>query len=229
MGKTKGGALALMLVVLCACGGKSGGSHSEGKSKQVRSTTPVTPAESGDPVSTGTEDDTDPGNTAGNVPPQANTFRINLKWLGLSDAQIARLNRAIEMIKRVVATDEFRQKILDAKFVNANGKSNAQVYQAILDAAEKLKPAKDNVMELDIALYTSPKNVLSYTFPGVLKVWFNTRYFNRYDATETAERLMVEWLKKLGFSADASTATLKARTVPCAVGKIVAELARALH
>ncbi len=229
-------AMALMLVSLGACSGSSG-SGSDEKTSKVEATVPAAnpsdptapadptaPTDSTTPSPTDPTAPTEPGNPTGNLPPEAATFKSDVATNGFNSAQAVKFAAAMDHIKRVVATDEFRQKVLSYPgFVNAKNLTNAQVYQAILDGAETLRPTKDNAMDLRVHLYTSWRNVSSFTYTNSLRVWFNTKYYNRYDAMELAGRLMQEWMRKIGFSEKGANPIQRPHTVPRAIGKIVAE------
>lgn len=214
MKKAKCFLLALTLTV-AACGGSGGGSSKEVADQGL---------------------ETDQGNTRpgeyGQVPKAALTFATNVQLIDMTSAQEAKFDRAIEIVKLVVATEEFRARILNhtyqgvRQFVDSNGLSNTQVYNAILEAAEKLYPARNNTMDLEVVLYTASTNIVGYTYPNVSKIWVNTKYFDAYTAAGVAHNLMHEWLHKLGFGHDAQPTPSRPYSVPYAIGSIVADIGK---
>lgn len=208
--------LLALTLTLAACGGSDRGSSKEVSAQNINAQDP--------------SPDRDEDTSASGVPKAALTFDDNVQLIDMTSAQAAKFERAIEIIKSVVATEEFRTRILNhtyngvKKFVDNNGMTNSQIYNAILDGAEKLSPSKNNTMDLEVVLYTASNNVVGYTYPNVTKIWVNTKYFNTYTAAGVAHNLMHEWLHKLGFGHDANATSSRPYSVPYAIGYIVSDL-----
>src|SRR5690606_6525010 len=131
---------------------------------------------------TGIHSDADP------LPSEAYTFDANFIFVNSNYDQQRKLERAIEIIKKVVATEEFRSRVINhtyqgkKTFVDNGGHNNSQIYQKILDGAEKLRPYKNNMMDAEVELYYAPNNVVGYTYANSHRIWVNTKYFNNYTA-----------------------------------------------
>src|SRR5690606_20888567 len=103
------------------------------------------------------------------APTQAQTFEIHSSVSGFSKTEEAKIHKAFELIKKVVASDEFKKRILNKrhngkkKFFNNNGLSNAQIYNKFLEGSEVLSPGKNNAMDLDIRAYRTDALVIGYT------------------------------------------------------------------
>ena len=226
----------LMSLISVSCGKKSGSSSSgEDLTAELTDETTIETDDAVRGASTDT-DETDvtkvtvkAGST---VPAQAMTFGSNIKFMNLTAAQKTKYNKAIAIVKKVVATESFRTKVLNFKyggvkqFVNNNGKSNAQIYQSILDAAENLTPAKNNKMDLGVKMYYQASSVVGYTSTGITYINVNTKFFNSYTANEVAGNLFHEWLHKLGYGHDASATSRRPYSVPYAVGYMIRDLGR---
>lgn len=250
--------LIMMTAFLSVSCSKSGGGGSGSSNGTVEipgeSTTdqPATPAPTPDPPpSTETPDSNDDDTTNDNVtetPPEepetpampdedslpaaAYSFKTNIKFVNQTSTQKAKINKALEIIRLVIATDEFRSKVLNhtyggrKTFVDNGGFTNEQIYQKILDGPEKLQNTKDNEMDLEVEMYTASTNVVGYTYPNSKRIWVNTKFFNQYTAAGVAHNLMHEWLHKLGFGHAASYSTSRDYSVPYAIGDLVGEIGK---
>lgn len=166
------------------------------------------------------------------VPDAAITFKTNIDLMNLTSSQENKMERAIEVVKMVVVTEEFRSKILNHKykgkktFVDNGGLTNAQIYKKILEGAETLSPAKNNRMDMEVEMYSASNNVVGYTYPNSKRIWVNTKFFNSYTPAGVAHNLVHEWLHKLGFKHSASANAARPYSVPYAIGYIVMEMGK---
>lgn len=164
------------------------------------------------------------------IPNEATTFETNLELFDFDSAREAKIEKAIEIIKLVVATEEFKNLILNhtyngaRTFVDNGGYTNAQIYKILLDGAEKLQPAKNNRMDVEVELYTAATNVVGYTYPSSKRIWVNTKYFDQYTAAGVAHNLMHEWMHKLGFEHSSAWTSSREYSVPYAVGYIMGQV-----
>lgn len=168
------------------------------------------------------------------VPVQAQTFDINAILTGFERDQEAKVYEAFDLIKKVVASDEFKNRILNKKyngkktFVDNGGYTNAQIYKKILEGAEKLNPAKNNTMDLQLKTYFVSAPVIGYTMPSINIIYMNRKFLNIFEPHEVAMNLTHEWLHKLGFKHAAKMNDARPHSVPYAVGYIMRELAQKL-
>lgn len=187
-------------------------------------TTPAEPDPSPTP-----EPEPDPG--GGVVPNAVELFGSDVSFTNFDNADEEKVLEALDLIRRVVRTPEFRSRVLNHKYNGVKGyastsKSTAQIYQSFVDGAETLRPEKNHVMDLQLELYTNnSNNVVGYTYPNVLKIWMNTKYFNRYEPCEVARNLFHEWTHKLGYGHDSAVTARRPYSVPYAVGNIIQDLA----
>jgi hypothetical protein len=170
------------------------------------------------------------------APVQAQTFDINANMRGFDSVQEGKLLDAFDMIKRVVGSDEFKRRVLGhtyngkKQYVDNGGYTNAQVYKAILEGAEKLSPKKNNAMDLDLETYTESNIVIGYTMPSITTIYMNTKYLNlsKFQANQVAMNLTHEWLHKLGFKHAQNNSASRPHSIPYAVGYIMRDLAAKL-
>lgn len=221
-------AILIMTSLLSVSCNKSGGGSS---SNEVAQSTTAT-ADNTDPIDDNEDDsNSDPINVS-DVPALALSFETNITKVGFTAAQEAKYNEAIEIVKQVVATEEFRTRVLNytyngiKKFVDNNGKTNAQIYQSILDAAESLQTSKNNRMDLEVELYYSNNSVVGYTYPNSKRIWVNTKFFNQYAANSVAANLFHEWLHKLGYGHASSATPSRPYSVPYAIGYIIGDIGK---
>lgn len=179
-----------------------------------------------------TPDDGDVDDVPGAVPVEADLFGSQVSFTNFDVADEQKVEQALELIRQVVRTPEFRDRVLNHKyngaksFANNDGKTNAQIYQTFIDGEEKLNPGKNHRMDLQLELYTNnSNNVVGYTYPNVLKIWMNTKYFNQYEPCEVARNLFHEWSHKLGYGHDSASTAKRPYSVPYGIGSIMQDLA----
>lgn len=174
----------------------------------------------------------DPGPDNGEVPTEALTFDISAKLFEFEAEDEAKVEKAFEIIKKVVASKEFRDKVLNftyggkKQYVDNGGKTNAQIYQMLLDGREDLKPEVDNQMDLELQLYYSWRSTVGYTTPGELRIYMNTKFFDPYTPSEVAGNVFHEWTHKLGFDHASSYSVARDSSVPYAIGYMIEELGK---
>jgi hypothetical protein len=186
--------------------------------------------------SAGSANLTDAELASGSAPVAAQTFDINAEMSGFDRDQEEKIYEAFDKIKRVIASDEFKRRVLGhtykgkKQYVDNGGHTNAQVYKAILEGAEKLTPRKNNAMDLKLETYTESNIVIGYTMPSIRTIYMNTKYLNRsgFQSNQVAMNLTHEWLHKLGFKHAQKNSSSRPHSVPYAVGYIMRDLAAKL-
>jgi hypothetical protein len=170
---------------------------------------------------------------SGSAPAAAQTFDINAQMTGFDRGQEDKILKAFELIKRVVASDEFKAQVLNKsykgkkQFFDNDGKSNAQIYKAILEGSEMLTPGRNNAMDLKLETYHEANIVIGYTKPNITTIYMNTKYLDQtnFQVNEVAMNLTHEWLHKLGFKHSQNNTPARPHSVPYAVGYIMRALA----
>jgi hypothetical protein len=168
----------------------------------------------------------------GDLPPEAQTFNASVVLTNFERDDEDKVLKAIEIIKKVIASSEFRTRVLSFSFEGKNsfvdnkGLTNEQIYQKLLEGAEDLAPEKDNEMDLDLELYYSWRSTVGYTYPNGLKIWMNRKYFDVYTPAEVAGNVFHEWTHKLGFEHASSYSVSRNSSVPYALGYLIEELGK---
>jgi len=209
--------LCLLLLINSACNHSSSSNEHLENSTQISSVAPDenswTPESSPIPES--------------GVPDLASTFDANVGFINFTQSQEEKYLAAVEILKKVVASEEFMRKVLDFTyqgqkiFVDNGGLTNLQIYQKILEGSETLLPSKNNALDLDVELYYENTTTIGYTYPNTTQIWVNTKYFSTFSVAAVAANLMHEWLHKLGFGHDVEYSPARDSSVPYAVGRIV--------
>lgn len=166
------------------------------------------------------------------LPNEALTFEVNIELVNATFEQEVKIREAIEIIKMVLATEEFRNKILNFTykgqnaFVDNRGFSNGQIYQLILNGAEALSPARNNQMDAEVEFYHADTNVVGYTYRNTRRIWINTKFFETNTPAKVAHNLFHEWLHKIGFEHDVNWSQDRDASVPYAIGFIMGEVGK---
>lgn len=181
---------------------------------------PPTPEPAPEPTPTPTPTPTPPP-----VPSQALTWSADIYFVNFSGAQQDKVERAVELMKKVIATKAFKDEVINhtyngkKTYVDNDGLTNAQIYQKLLDGAEKMgDTSKNNRLDVELELYYSPTSTIGYTYPNSTRIWMNTKYFNNYTPVNVTGNLTHEWLHKLGFGHDSSATPSRPYSVPYAIG-----------
>ncbi len=169
------------------------------------------------------------------IPAQALTWDADLYLTNFNSEQEEKIKKAVEIIKKVIATKEFRERVLTYSYLGKNqffanqGLTNEEVYQKLLDGAEIVgNSAKNNTLDVKIELYHQSTNTIGYTYPNTERIWMNTKYYNKYTPIKVADNLMHEWMHKLGFTHTVSWSKDRDHTIPYAIGYLIEELATKL-
>lgn len=161
------------------------------------------------------------------------TFDVNVMMLNFSRTQEDKVLKASELIKKIVASKEFKRRVLNytyngkKRFVDNAGLTNKQIYERILEASEKMTNlGNNNTMDLELELYTdNSSSTIGYTYPNIVRVYMNRKYFDKFRAHQVADNMMHEWLHKIGFNHEVKATPSRKHSVPYAVGYIVKAMA----
>lgn len=161
------------------------------------------------------------------VPTAAKNFKVNITYVNFTAAQKTKYEQAVAIVKKVVASKTFMDSVKNHKYggkatyVDNGGKTNATIYQNILDGNEKLNNTKNNTMDVEIELYYANNTTVGYTYANSKRIWVNTKYFNTYTPSKVAGNLFHEWLHKLGYGHASSYSTSRDYSVPYAIGYMI--------
>ncbi len=206
--------------------------ESQASSLNKQEQTPNTACPSPEPEPTpdpGPEPDPEEGEE---VPHEALIFDAKLDLFEFERLDEDKVYKAIEVIKKVVSSREFRNRVLNftyegkKQFVDNKGLTNAEIYQILLDGKEDLRPEIDHEMDLELQLYYSWTSTVGYTTPGELRIYMNTKFFDSYTPAEVAGNVFHEWTHKLGFTHASSYSVPRDSSVPYAIGYLIRDLGR---
>lgn len=235
-------AIMLILSLTAVSCSKSGG----GSSEESTATAPATSdkgTDTGKDTDTGTDTGSDPDTDddattevpgpVSTVPALALSFRTNVSYLsGFDSTDEAKYDKAVALVKKVVATEAFRTRVLNhtyggvKTFVQNNGLTNAQIYQGILEAAERLTPAKNNTLDVGVKLYYENSSTVGWTSGSISYINVNTKFFDTYAINSVAANLFHEWLHKQGYGHDSAATARRPYSVPYAVGYMIRDIGK---
>ncbi|WP_408096113.1 hypothetical protein ACJVC5_13825 [Peredibacter sp. HCB2-198] len=174
----------------------------------------------------------EPDPDLGELPHEALIFETRADLTNFTVEDEEKVQKAFEIIKKVVGSEEFRSRVIHftyqgkKQFVDNKGMTNAEIYQAVLDGREDLKPEVDHEMDLELELYYSWRNTVGYTTPNALRIYMNTKFFNPYTPAQVAGNVFHEWTHKLGFDHDTNYSVSRDSSVPYALGYLMEELGK---
>lgn len=161
-------------------------------------------------------------------------FNAEARLYKFTEPEEVKIRKAISLIKRVVASEDFKEEILNhayegrLAFANNRGLSNEKIYKKIIEGSERLSPGVDYTMNLTLEAFYTDSITVGYTNSGSPKIYMNRRFFSRQQPYEVTSNIIHEWLHKIGFGHDVSETPSRPYSVPYAVGYIVRKLARKL-
>lgn len=148
-------------------------------------------------------------------------FKVQIQATNYSPKQKEKLDKAQELIAKIFNSEEYKREVLVRKFTYTE-LSGQEVYEKLIQGAEKLRPIVDWKMDLKVEMYFKRlTKVVGYTLPGSLIVYTNSKFHDRYSVCEVASNLVHEWTHKMGF--DHSSAQDKL-SVPYAHNEIIEAL-----
>lgn len=164
-------------------------------------------------------------------------FDVNPIMIGFTRSQEEKVLKAVELIRKVVTSSEFKRRVLNyqykgkKQFKDNRGLTNEQIYKKILEGSERMTGlGKNRTMDIELELYTDHNsNTIGYTYPNIVRIYVNRKYFNKFKPHQVADNMMHEWLHKLGFDHEVQATDERRHTVPYAVGYIVKALALKLQ
>lgn len=162
----------------------------------------------------------------------AGKWKTNISFTNFNAEEIKKVNQAVNIIKKVINSDEFHDLVLEYNFKNEkrfnenNNYSNEEIYQLILLGAEIVGNRQaNNTMDVELELYEDTSKTIGYTYPHTTRIWMNRKYFNRYTPAQVAGNLMHEWMHKLGFGHSHKWNKDREHSVPYAIGYLIEDLA----
>jgi hypothetical protein len=161
---------------------------------------------------------------------EGNPLTVNIKLTNFDDTQKAKMLGAVERIKIVINSMEFKDRVLaftwrgQRQFNWNDGLTNEEIYDKIMLGAETLQPEVDHEMDVDVTMYYSNNSTVGYTYANTTKTWVNNKFFRNYDYSSVAANVVHEWTHKLGFGHTSSNNSDRPYTVPYGIGGIINDL-----
>jgi hypothetical protein len=167
----------------------------------------------------------------------AENFDVRTTLIGFTPKQEKKIHSASKLIRKIVRSTEFKEKVLNhtwkgkKQFADNKGLTNEEIYKKILDGSERqLRLGSNNTMDLEIELYTDYDSItIGYTYPNIVRIYMNRKYFNKFRPYQVADNMMHEWLHKIGFGHAVKNTPERPYSVPYAIGYIVKGIAREMR
>jgi hypothetical protein len=164
-------------------------------------------------------------------PVQPQSWKAKPYLVNFSSEQEKKVQKAILILKSIINSNVFKERVLnytyqgEKKFFDNQGMSNEEIYFKIIEGSEKIgNPLKNNTMDVELELYHQKTNTIGYTYPNTMRIWMNTKYFDKYTPIKVADNLMHEWMHKLGFTHATTWSKERDHSVPYAIGYLIEEL-----
>jgi hypothetical protein len=150
--------------------------------------------------------------------------------------QYDKLMQAKQLVEMIINSPAFKSRVLgftysgNRVFVQNNGMSNSQIYEYLMNGAERFpqQTEVDHEMDYDLVLYRpkwyQSKNVLGYTSQDTNIIHINRNFFNDAEVNQIAMNLVHEWTHKMGFGHDYKRTSRRPYSVPYGIGYIVRDL-----
>ena len=148
---------------------------------------------------------------------------------GFDSASTEKLEKAFEVMEKVVNTEEFKNKIIN--FVNSQGNnqfasnrglSNEQIFTQFMDGRETLQSNTPGEMNFYLKLYYKRfSKVIGWTNGDINTININWKFFKGFKPSDVAGNLAHEWTHKLGFGHKSAA---EHDSAPYAIGYIVREM-----
>ncbi len=169
------------------------------------------------------------------LPVVASAFDVTVKLKGFNQEQEQKVFKAIELIKQVVVSENFKQAVLSKSFNNEftyndnAGLTNAEIYQKIMEGKELVgrNITPNGVMDIELELYLDEDSqTIGYTYPHISHIYVNQKYLDRFEPHQVANNLFHEWLHKIGFNHSVERTPEREHSVPYALGYMMKDMAR---
>jgi hypothetical protein len=148
---------------------------------------------------------------------------------GFDAASMAKLEKAFDLLEKVVNTEEFKNRILNFKnskgeraFASNKGLSNEEIFAFFMDGRETLQQNTPGEMNFFLKLYHKRfSKVIGWTNGNINTININWKFFKNFGPHEVAGNLAHEWTHKLGFD---HRSAAEHDSAPYAIGYIVRDM-----
>ena len=160
---------------------------------------------------------------------------IDVKTTSFTSKDKVKLTHAVEVLKVVMNSEEFKTALLEFKFNEQDnqGMTNIDIYNHLMTGAEVLNGEVNHVMDFDLKMYRSKNpwsKVKGYTKPDTNRIWIHSKFYRRKSWTpvDIAANMAHEWTHKMGFGHEYYHSDIRSFSVPYGVGSIVTKVANQL-
>lgn len=135
---------------------------------------------------------------------------------------LKKLSQAVLLLDSILITDDFRIRVLNAKFVGTKGKSNQEIYDNLMSGNSKFDSSHDKTINLYLAVYAKYGGRNELGFTSGKKTSTHRCFIHKNNVGCLAGHLIHEYMHVMGFSHNRiSSEKPKSKTVPYVIGNIV--------
>lgn len=136
------------------------------------------------------------------------TFPLIVSQFTKTDDEMkVKIKQAIIKMSETMTSQCFQDFWSSRKLQKTNGRNNSEVYSHL-----------KTPMIIDVEMYYTSSNVYGKTYPSQMKLWFNTKYYNKWDSCQMASNIGHERSHKLGYTHDYNKTKNRPYSVPYSIG-----------
>ena len=162
----------------------------------------------------------------------AHALKVNvIDTTNFTTTQTQKMNQAVTILNQVLNSPEFKERVLNFKFVQTNGMNNQQIYDYLMSGAEKFptQTAANQLADMHLSIYFPPwykrfTKAVAFTNTSDPYLHIYNSYYNSASVADISETMIHEWTHKLGFDHDFNATAQRPFSVPYGIGGIINDL-----
>jgi hypothetical protein len=152
---------------------------------------------------------------------------VNAQVFGGTMAQRAFFRSALNVMRHVVISEEFQNRVLDRTFTYTD-ENALEVYKKFLSGDDLYEDEDDAELDIDLYLYFKRNRTIGYTYKSTRKQWINMRHLDIEKYEEMAKaigNIVHEYMHNCGYGHPRNYTKTRKDSVPYAYGYIARDVA----